>query len=226
MSRILTISGWTQAPDSLAHLFPQADMLDYAGAVTLDEVAAMLPANRYDLVIGWSLGGVLARQLIKAQHLNAEKLVLVSSAYQFVRSEDFHHAMPQDIFARFYENYRDDTARTIERFHGLTVKGDQRQREVMARLAHHPDVFKTTHWLPWLDYLAAYSAGKEQYQTLPETLIIHGTEDAIIPVAQAEALAAKIPHAQLDIWHDAGHALQWHDPQRLRQRIIQFMGAP
>ena len=51
------------------------------------------------------------------------------------------------------------------------------------------------------------------------TLIIHGTEDKMIPVANGKLIAALIPGAKLEILEGVGHLFWWEQPQRAAELI-------
>jgi pimeloyl-ACP methyl ester carboxylesterase len=46
------------------------------------------------------------------------------------------------------------------------------------------------------------------------TLVIHGTEDKMIPVANGELIASLIPGAHLEILEGVGHMFWWEQPDR------------
>jgi 3-oxoadipate enol-lactonase len=46
------------------------------------------------------------------------------------------------------------------------------------------------------------------------TLILHGTADAGIPVANAQRLAGLMPGAKVELFDDVGHLFWWEDPER------------
>lgn len=221
--KILTLSGWTQPADALRRVVAHADVVDYATSRSMEDVGKKLPAREYDVVIGWSMGGLIARQLIKAGYLRAKALVALSSAFQFVRDEQCQAGMPKDTFELFYSNYRDDTERTIRRFQGLLGKGDKHYKRLAAEFEHHPEVMQTEHWMPWLDVLRQYSAGREDYSMLPPTLIVHGMNDEVIRVEQAKHLHAHLDNATLELWEDCAHAPHLHDTERLRATISKFV---
>lgn len=219
---ILTFSGWTQPADALLKLVPQAEFVDYADAKHPQEVADKLNKRHYDLVIGWSLGGIIARHVLSEQALETTALVTISSPYQFVRNERVRGAMPADTFEQFYANYRDDTQRTVKRFHGLVLKGDKRMRELASELGHHDRVHEVASWLPWMDVLKNYSATQKNYTNLPPTLIVHGAEDAIVPHVQAGLLKDLLPSAEMLILEGCGHAPHLHAPDEVRSAIRSF----
>ncbi len=108
---------------------------------------------------------------------------------------------------------------------GLIAKGDRDAKRVMGELSHHPEVENTARWIPWLEWLGMGNLDDIRGAKLPPTLIVHGTEDAIVVAAQAEKLQAIIPNSTLSIWNDVGHAPQLHDAERLRAEITTHRGS-
>jgi pimeloyl-ACP methyl ester carboxylesterase len=51
------------------------------------------------------------------------------------------------------------------------------------------------------------------------TLVIHGTADKMIPVANSRLIASLIPGAQLEILEDVGHMFWWEQPERCAELI-------
>lgn len=211
----LLLSGWTQPVDALAHLAPGAVLFDYSEYRTPDEAIDALSDVKPDSIIGWSMGGQLAIRAIAAGALKPQHLTLIGTPMQFVGPE----AMGEETFQLFRASYATDPARTKTRFHGLIAKGDRRMREVMELLGHHPKVEDTARWLPWLDDLAGNEIAAGALSSLPTTLIVHGAEDHIVPVAQAHRLQQAIPKSALRIWEEAGHAPHLHDADGLREAI-------
>ena len=223
--RLLTLSGWTQPTDALAGLLPpdaDAAHIDYSGASSPEAVAELLAGTQADLMVGWSLGGVLARQLVRMGAVKTRALVLIAAPLQFVRDSRLKEAMPAETFEQFYANYRDDTARTVRRFHGLLVKDDTRARDILPLLGHHHAVGDVARWLPWMDFLRRYSAYDHDYSSLPPSLIIQGRRDAIVHPSQAEALAAMLPNARLTMLEESGHTPHHHDVLAVRDAICRF----
>jgi pimeloyl-ACP methyl ester carboxylesterase len=76
----------------------------------------------------------------------------------------------------------------------------------------------------------------DTYARLPQlempTLVIHGTEDLMLPVQNAGVIASRIPDARLEILDGAGHLFFWEQPQRSAElvrehtRVAAARGAP
>ncbi|HSB11151.1 MAG TPA: alpha/beta hydrolase, partial [Blastocatellia bacterium] len=55
-------------------------------------------------------------------------------------------------------------------------------------------------------------------------LIIHGADDAIVKPAAADQHKAGIPHAQIQMMANAGHAPFWEDTTTFNRRLREFAG--
>lgn len=216
---ILTLSGWTQPADALSTLVPGAGSFDYSDHAGPGEAIKALAACRdVPLVIGWSTGGWLAMQAIAAGVLAPRSLLLLASPYQFVNDEGFSDGMGPQTFRQFRQNYDEDPERTASRFHGLVAKGDSDMRGIMARLSHHPDMLDTARWLPWLDALASRNLEDIRLDT-PNITLLHGENDAIVPVAQSAHLAARHPQMRRELWQSTCHAPHLHDTERFVNHV-------
>jgi pimeloyl-ACP methyl ester carboxylesterase len=51
------------------------------------------------------------------------------------------------------------------------------------------------------------------------TLVVHGTEDRMLPVANAHAIAPRIPGARLEILEGVGHLFFWEQPARSAELV-------
>jgi 3-oxoadipate enol-lactonase len=51
------------------------------------------------------------------------------------------------------------------------------------------------------------------------TLVVHGTEDRIIPVENGRKVAELIPSSRLEIWPDIGHLFFWELPKRSAELV-------
>lgn len=67
-------------------------------------------------------------------------------------------------------------------------------------------------------------AGRRLRDWTGPTLIVHGTADQVVPVANAERLAALVPHAQLRLIEGAGHILMTDATDELVAAMVEFTG--
>jgi pimeloyl-ACP methyl ester carboxylesterase len=57
------------------------------------------------------------------------------------------------------------------------------------------------------------------------TLVVHGSDDQILPVANAHAIAERIPGARLEILDGVGHLFWWERPERSAQLVAEHATA-
>jgi 3-oxoadipate enol-lactonase len=74
-------------------------------------------------------------------------------------------------------------------------------------------------------------AAHDTYERLPElaglpTLVIHGTEDELLPVQNGRLIASRIPGAQLEIFDGVGHLFFWERPERSAELVRAHAAVP
>lgn len=221
--KTLTLSGWTQPTDAVKNALAldaaTFDYSDYASAEA--SFKGLKTFSEAENVIAWSMGGQLALRAIAAGVLRPQHLTLIAPPYQFIKSADMPEGMDTQTFTNFRDNYARDPERTSARFHALVAKGDADMKRIIGLLGHHPDVTNTARWLPWFDDLGRTSLRDLDVSALPPTIVIHGTNDAIVPLAQSHALAQRAPQVTLSRWEGVAHAPHLHDASRLRSEIDQ-----
>lgn len=58
------------------------------------------------------------------------------------------------------------------------------------------------------------------------TLVLHGTEDQMLPAENAPIIAQRIPGARLELFEGAGHLFYWEQPERTAGLLRDHMLAP
>lgn len=233
--KTLCLSGWAQPCDALSPLLPSpasggrlrgvdAQHFDYQ---SYSHMAMAMSALRRvgegcEVLIGWSLGGIVALQAILQGIVVPKALVLIAAPFQFVASAEFPHGMKREDYDAFYAAYVANPGETLGQFHRLMLKGDRRMREILAEEKRNA-VSIPPYGAYWLYLLSVLSCRGKDAAALPPALIIHGANDAIIAPAQAEALAEWMPGAQLQLWEGCAHAPHLHDPERLKQTIAEWL---
>ena len=57
------------------------------------------------------------------------------------------------------------------------------------------------------------------------TLVVHGTDDRMLPHVNSEIIAARIPGARLELWEDVGHLWWWEEPERAATLVLEHVAA-
>lgn len=63
----------------------------------------------------------------------------------------------------------------------------------------------------------------EMVQLPTPTLFLWGDADTFVPMAQAQALAQKMPNARFEVVRDAGHMVHLERPEVVATAIIEFL---
>ncbi|MFO1242559.1 MAG: alpha/beta fold hydrolase [Rickettsiales bacterium] len=221
MLNAMTVSGWAQPHDSLVMLAPGGLHLSYESCREITCVGKQIAHKKpqVDTAIGWSLGGTLLMHAIAEGHLHVKQLVLIGASLQFVASDDYPLGMDRFTFDTFLKNYEADPVRTARRFSALVAKGDAYHDCIVRELGFWEESANKERWLPWLQVLDRYSYHSLDPSGFPPTLIIHGKNDHVSKVQQAEALARFIPGSTLQVIEACGHAPHLHDHAQVKMAI-------
>lgn len=227
MSDVITLSGWTQSPNAIASLVPcKVQPLDYSEYPSLDAFYDYLASmGQVTHVIAWSMGAQLAVMATLQGIISPKKMTLIAPPFQFVQDDRYDKAMDTLTFSRFRDQYLNDTDRLSSRFHGLIAKNDARMREVLSQLEHHEYMRDTQRWIGWLDALASHSLHGAPLHRMPDTQIIHGERDAIVPLAQSGYFTNAAPHIIRHVMTGAAHAPHLHDTEHFLHLLRKHHGA-
>ncbi len=172
-----------------------------------DNVAAVLPGR--GVLLGWSLGGLVALTLALQMPGSVTRLVLVGSTPQFVSGPGWPHGLDAAVLDDFAARLRRDPQATIQRFLALQVRGSTDERRTLARLksalaqapAPCPQALDCG-----LDLLRRTSLCTVLATLMLPVTLIHGTRDVLTPYPAAVEVASALPQARLHPIDWAGHA--------------------
>jgi pimeloyl-ACP methyl ester carboxylesterase len=174
-------------------------------------------------VIGYSYGGAVAQQLAFDHPDRVRRLVLAATSCGLGAVPGAFGAMASLATPlRYYSpTYFDRTA--AEAYGGMTGRDLSVRRRMMAeRRLHPPTAYGySMQLLGTLGWSSLSFLSRIQH----DTLVISGDDDPLIPVANAELLARRIPHARLEILERSGHLFLWDESRRVGARIALFLDA-
>ena len=201
------------------------------GAITIRDMAAdaagLLRALEIERahVLGISMGGMIAQELVLAEPGLVETLTLgctycggPQSSYGSPQREDLYEAMrsgdrERALRAAFEINLSPRAAADPElwlRFHDIADRRAVALPVIMAQLGA--------------------AMGHDTSARLPSvqapTLVIHGSADEMIPVQNGRLIASLIPAAQLEIFDGVGHLFFWELPERSAELVSEHALAP
>ena len=214
--RLVDLPGYGAAPD------------DSGGfAHTAQAIVEALPAGV--ILCGWSLGGMLALQAALLAPQRVARLILAGGTPSFTQRPDWAPAMPPELLDSFAASVAVDAAGTLKRFFNLVNQGDARARAI-SRLLGKPILSarlpEAATLLAGLGWLRDIDLRRHIASIATPTLLIHGENDPLMPLAAARWLHATLPHSRLEIFPGAAHAPFLNDPERFASLIREYCHAP
>jgi len=198
-------------------------------AALVDAVAAFIRALQGPaIVLGWSLGGMVALRLARTQRDLVDALVLACTTPCFVARDGWPHAMDAATLARFGDELAASYRLTLQRFLTLQVQGSERGRATLARLREA--LFARA--APSRETLAAALAllagadlrGEAGAVEVP-ALVVTGQRDALTPAAAGAWLASAMPDARHVEIAGAAHAPFLSHPDEFMAAVTCFLDA-
>ena len=148
--KILLITGWGGGADLLqplqgglekhGHVVERMNIFNALDNDILQQHVEL--AVRFDVIVGWSLGGQLATLLVDhiQQQFDEQKiLITLASNPCFVAQSDWSTAMPVETFIQFKQSFEQDSISTLKRFGLLVCQGTNSAKKdfvTMQKLIH------------------------------------------------------------------------------------------
>jgi pimeloyl-ACP methyl ester carboxylesterase len=179
-----------------------------------DDAVSVLDAAGVDRahVYGFSLGGMVAQQVALRHPERVRSIVLGATHPGGPRA-----ARPDDDVMEFFRRRAsmspEDAARASVPFnYGARCRSEHADRiaEDIRRRLEHP--FAEPAYRAQIIAATLHNCYRRLKRIEAPALVIHGREDRVIPVANAEILAERLPHARLRILDGAGHLYATEQP--------------
>jgi pimeloyl-[acyl-carrier protein] methyl ester esterase len=170
-------------------------------------LADVLPAQ-FD-VCGWSLGGQVALTLAARYPARVRRLATVGCNPCFATRADWPLGISSEVLQLFADSLAQDYAGTLKRFLALQVQGEASARAVLTQLR----ALLFARGQPSDAVLKAGLAILLQADLRPllggikqPTLVLHGAQDTLAPLAAGMWLADVLPNGRLHAVPGASHA--------------------
>lgn len=221
-----TLTGWQRiAPDLRGMGLSEVPEAGYSMAEYADDLVALLDQAHVEraVICGMSMGGYVAFDLLRRHPDRVQALVLVNT-----------RAGADDAEGRV----RRDAMIARMRRDGTGFLADEMLPRLLApsSLQTMPDVVRqvrsmiAVHTGPGL--VGAVEAMRDRDDALPflpeiavPTLVMHGSDDQLIPVAEARVMADRIPGAHFAVIPGAGHLAPLEQPINAGRVIREFLEA-
>jgi pimeloyl-[acyl-carrier protein] methyl ester esterase len=193
---------------------------------TIEALAEILPEDC--ILCGWSLGGQIALELAKRERARVKKLALISTTPCFGKRDDWQWGMETGMLRLFAVNLKRDYKGTLNRFLTLQISGGGDTTAVLARLRKSlfergkPDEVALEEGLQlllWSDMRGTLTAIDQP------VLLIHGEKDIITHPGAAKWMNQRLPHSELIILDDCGHAPFLSYPDQFVEHMLRLKGS-
>ncbi len=174
-----------------------------------DQVALISEQVPRGILLGWSMGGLYATEMVRQKPNRFSRLILMCSNPCFVSRENWPFAVDASVFEDFSQSLRQGWRHTVRHFLTLQMLGhtDARQlvRDLMIKLEQvgepHPAALRFG-----LDLLKSADTRLVLSQLDLPIQMIFGRLDALVPVSITQEICEVNPQIQVELIIDAAHA--------------------
>ncbi len=188
----------------------------YTIADLADDAAGLLDELGWSTahVLGISMGGMVAQELALRHPERVRTLALGCTYCGGEGASRTSPAVYERLSASWMAGDREAALRTgWEANVSARFAADDEQyatfRERALRVpANLPAIFAQ------IQAIGGHDTSERLSQITAPALVVHGTDDEMLPSSNAEMIAARIPAARLEIFDGVGHLFFWEEPER------------
>ncbi|WP_299734073.1 alpha/beta fold hydrolase [uncultured Endozoicomonas sp.] len=211
---IVQLPGLVSELDAYRKPYDWNVLLDY-----LDQQLFEKPA----VLVGWSLGGMLATLYASRHPENVAGVVNLAANACFVQKSDWPEAMSPALFSSFSEGLAESAGKTLRQFALLCASGSpQRKAQItlLQSLVDDAELDQTT-----LKELLALLGGSDLRSALADLRcpISHmfGKDDGLVPASAAELIETRFPTHRVQVL-EGGHTFFMDDPGVVVREVQQL----
>lgn len=202
------------------------------GPVTIREMAAdaagLLEALQIDSahVMGISMGGMIAQELALARPERVHTLTLGCTYCGGEGSSLTSQAVLQRLTEAMVSGDRERALRVgFDVNVSAAYAADEAAYERFLEIANRRAVAVPVVLAQMQACLAHDTNARLSGLAMP-TLVIHGTEDQLLPVDNGRLIASRVPGSRLEMFDGAGHLFFWEQPQRSAELVRGHAAVP
>lgn len=242
---IIAIAGWGHTADTLGGLFGAWAAGDAVKTVATHDLAGPGQANSLGdkegissyaqnllalieeqggaaILIGWSMGGLVALETACHRPARVKGLVLVSATPRFCAGPGYSWGVPIQNVRAMSRGLQRDPGNILQGFYRLAAEPCQEPLPAV-----RDQWRQTAGWIEeltaGLNYLMTIDLRAKLAQVQAPALILHGREDRVIPWQAAAAASRALPASRLGLYAGVGHDLPLREPERLTEDIRKFI---
>lgn len=186
--------------------------------------AATLDENEPSVLVGWSMGALIALECAHFWPDRVRALVLLNGTSRFCSAPDYPCGVPTSSLHKMMKRIGKQTGRRVlqdffQRIYAPTSADAAHLQQLVEQAAERPAsaLYNGLRYLDQADWRTLVP-----HLTLPVRLV-HGAADAVIPVDASRWLHDHLPHSEWFIEPGTPHALPLLDPAGFIGHIADFM---
>jgi 3-oxoadipate enol-lactonase len=170
-------------------------------------------------VVGISMGGMIAQELALARPERLRSLTLGCTYCGGPGSQLMPEESVQKLLAGMSSGDREKAIRASYEVNlSPAFRADEARYDAFHRMATEVPVAKRT-----IELQAQAIFGHDTSARLGEisapTLIVHGTDDAVLPYPNGQLISSLMPHAGFETLEEVGHMFWWEQPDRSAELV-------
>lgn len=170
-------------------------------------------------VVGISMGGMIAQELALAHPGRLRSLTLGCTYCGGPGSRLMPEENAQKLLAGLASGSRDKAIRaSYEVNTSPSFRSDEGRYAAFHEMATEVPAARGTIELQARAIVGHDTSGRIGEVAAP-TLVVHGAEDGVLPIANGRLIASLLPAARLEVLEDVGHMFWWEQPERSAQLI-------
>lgn len=206
-----------------AHELPLQAAVAGSPSAAAQALAQKSQLNSRSIVLGWSLGALLAAEAQSYGLLNARALILIAATPRFISGPDFPWGTPPATLRAMAAALERDRSGVLKRFYGTVLHPERAHESLLELWASAAAEIPERSLVEGLHYLETCDVRGAAPEIRAPVLIIHGEKDEIIPAAAGRELARLIPGARYVEYKGQGHAVAWTETRGVVQTVREFL---
>jgi pimeloyl-[acyl-carrier protein] methyl ester esterase len=201
---------------------------------TVAQLASVIPDNA--IILGWSLGGLLAQQLALSHPQKVLKLITVASTPHFMAVADTEDNAKQSnwlgiapkVLLQFETQLARDYQKTVQRFLAIQAMGSVSAKHDMQALKQAIEAYPApceASLLQGLKLLQQVDLRAQIGMIQQPTLRVYGRLDSLVPQRAVAAIQVLQPHANSVVMEHVSHAPFISNKVEFCDIIMRFVNA-
>ena len=196
----------------------------YALEAVAEQLLPEIPEN--SLLVGWSLGGLVALQIAKNGTAKSQSLSACSEFSMFCGHNRNGRAWRLLYWRNLLMRLQNDVAKTIERFLAIQTMGSDSARQDIKRLKDAVMSLPAPQNIALAGGLTILASADLRQDLAALTCPVsgcYGRLDSLVPVAMSTALALVAPNMDITVFAKASHAPFISHPQEFMQWLTDWL---